>query len=150
MDKILLGDLQEELKQALLAHDGLKVSTLRLLLSEIHNLEIQKGLRVSEADIAQVISREVKKRKEAAAGFRSGGREEAAKKEELELLILEKYLPTQLSDEELTKLIESSINELGANSIQDMGKVIGVVMGKAKGQADGARVSEITKKKLLG
>ena len=143
----MISQIQQDLKQAQLNRDEVKVSTLRLLLSEIHNLEIQKG-EIFKADILQVISREVKKRKEAALGFRSGGREENAKKEEAELEILEKYLPQQLSNEELTKLVEEAITEVGANSVSDIGKVIGVVMGKAKGQADGGRVSEIAKEKL--
>src|SRR3989338_2483354 len=142
----MISQIQQDLKQAQLNRDEVKVSTLRLLLSEIHNLEIQKG-EIFKADILQVISREVKKIKEAALGFRSGGREENAKKEEAELEILEKYLPQQLSNEELTKLVEEAITEVGANSVSDIGKVIGVVMGKATGQADGGRVSEIAKEK---
>lgn len=140
--------LQEDLKQAQLARDEVKVSTLRLLLSEIKNTEIAKGGNLSDADIVSVVQREVKKRKEGAAGFRSGQREEQAQKEEAEADILKAYLPAQLSNEELTKIVEESINELGATSITDMGKVIGVVMGKVKGQAEGGVVSGLVKEKL--
>jgi uncharacterized protein len=143
------NQIQEDLKAAQLAKDEVKVSTLRMLLSEIHNLEIQKG-ELKEEDITSVISREVKKRKEASEAFRNGNREEQAQKEEAELAILRAYLPEQLSDEELTKLVEDSINEVGASQLSDMGKVIGAVMGKAAGKVDGSRVSSIVREKLNG
>lgn len=148
----MVDRIQSDLKQAQLAKDEVKVSTLRLLLSEIHNAEIAKsgppagGL--SDQDILSVIQKEVKKRKEAAAAFRSGGREDSATKEESESLILEGYLPAQISNEELTKIVEDTINEVGTTSPQDMGKVMGAVMGKVKGRADGGMVSALVKEKL--
>ena len=144
----MVDKIQEDLKKAQLARDEVKVSTLRLLLSEIKNGEIAKGGNLGDEDIVSVVQREVKKRKEAAAGFRSGGREESAQKEEAELQVLQNYLPSQLSNEELTKIIEESINKLGAKSIADMGKVIGAVMGKVKGTAEGSVVSSLVKEKL--
>ncbi|MBI2086013.1 GatB/YqeY domain-containing protein [Candidatus Daviesbacteria bacterium] len=145
----MLDKIQSDLKQAQLARDEIKVSTLRLLLSEIKNAEIAKGNSLAQQDIISVIQKEVKKRKEAANAFRFGGREESAVKEESELKVLEQYLPAQISTEELTKIVEESINEQGATSIQDMGKVIGAVMGKVKGQTDGGAVSALVKEKLL-
>ena len=142
------GKIQEDLKQAQLSRDELKTSTLRLLLSEIKNTGIQKGGELSEADIIPVIQKEVKKRIEAAEGFRSGGREEQAKKEEDEAKILEEYLPAQITDEELTQVVENSIKEIGAVGLSDMGKVIGAVMGKVSGRADGGRVSGLVKERL--
>ncbi len=140
--------LQEDLKQAQIARDEVKVSTLRLLLSEIKNAEIDKGEQLLNEDIISLVQREIKKRKEAAAGFRLGSREEQAQKEEAELAVLESYLPTQLQFEELTKIVEETINEVGATSISDMGKVMSIVMGKVKGQADGTAVSSLVKEKL--
>ncbi|MEK6808581.1 MAG: GatB/YqeY domain-containing protein [Nanoarchaeota archaeon] len=148
---MLFDKIQDDLKQAQLGRDEIRVSTLRLLISEIHNVEIQKGLPaggLSEEEIISVIQREVKKRKEGALGFRQGGREEQAQKEESEQKVLEGYLPKQLSNEELTKIVESSINELGAASIQDMGKVMGVIMSKVAGRADGGIVSALVKERL--
>ncbi len=144
----MVDKIQSDLKQAQLSRDEIKVSTLRLLLSEIKNAEIAKGGDLGGPDIVAIVQKEVKKRKEAAIGFRSGGREEAAQKEEAEAKILEGYLPTQLSNEELTKIIETTITEVGATSIKDMGKVIGIVMGKVRSQADGGSVSSIVKEKL--
>lgn len=144
----MVDKIQTDLKNAQLARDEIKVSTLRLLLSEIKNGEISKGGSLSEEDVTAIIQRELKKRKEAAAGFRAGGREESAAKEELEAEILKTYLPSQISNEELTKIVLDTINELGAKSLADMGKVMGVVMGKVKGQADGTTVSNLVKEKL--
>ncbi|MBI2338267.1 GatB/YqeY domain-containing protein [Candidatus Daviesbacteria bacterium] len=147
---MFVDQIQEDLKAAQLAKDEIKVSTLRLLLSEIKNKEI--ALRqssgqasLSDSDVISVIQREAKKRKEAAEGFRVGGREESAVKEEAELKILESYLPAQLSNEELTKIVEEAIKESGAVSLADMGKVMGAVMGKTGGRADGGTVSNLVK-----
>ena len=142
--------LKEELKQAQLARDEIKVSTLRLLLSEITNARIAKGEDLSDEDILVVVRKEAKKRKESVEAFRNGGREEQAKKEEAELNILQAYLPAQLPIEELTKIVEDSINELGAVSVADMGKVIGLVKSKVGDKADGSAISQIAKEKLLG
>jgi len=144
----MVDDIQNDLKQAQLARDVVKVSTLRLLLSEIKNVEIAKGQSLAEQDIISVVQREIKKRKEAAVGFRSGNREESALKEEAEAKVLETYLPTQISVEELTKIVEETITELGASSVADIGKVIGAVMGKVKGKTDGGSVSAMVKEKL--
>lgn len=145
---MLLDKLQADLKDAQLARDSVKVATLRLLLSETHNAQILKGAEVSDQDVSLVLGREAKKRKEAATAFRSGGREESALKEEAELKILESYLPSQMSSEELTKIIEDTINGMGAISVSDMGKVMGAVMGKIAGRADGGTVSVLVKEKL--
>lgn len=145
---MLLENIQSDLKQAQLARDEVKVSTLRLLLSEIKNAEIAKGGELLDENIISVIQKEVKKRKEASLAFRQGGREEQAQKEEAESRVLEGYLPARLSDEALTKIVQDTINEVGATSIQDMGKVIGLVMSKVKGQADGGIVSSLVKEKL--
>lgn len=145
---MLLDQILTDLKNAQLSRDEVKVSTLRLLLSEIKNGEIAKSQPLSDEDIISIISREVKKRKEAAAGFRTGGREESALKEEAESKVLESYLPAQISNEELTKIISETINEMGASGVTDMGRVIGAVMAKVKGQADGETVSALVKEVL--
>lgn len=142
------NNIKSDLKQAQLARDEIKVSTLRLFLSEIKNGEISKGQILSNGDIVTVCQREIKKRKEAAIAFRSGGREDAAIKEEAELRVLEEYLPAQMATEELTKIVIDTITEMGASSIADMGKVIGAVMGKTKGQTDGSTVSNLVKERL--
>lgn len=140
--------IHRDLKQAQLNRDEVKVSTLRLLLSEIKNTQIAKSSQLTDQDVVGVIQKEVKKRKEAAQGFLGGGRQDSALKEESEANILEGYLPHQLSDEELTKIVADTINEVGATSIAEMGRVIGIVMRKVSGQADGGRVSQMARQKL--
>lgn len=140
--------IKTDLKNAQLSKDEVKVSTLRLLLSEVKNQEIAKGGVLTDEEIISIIQKEVKKRKEAAAGFRSGGREDSALREESELVVLQTYLPAQMNSEELTKIVEAVINEMGATGVADMGKVIGAVMAKVKGQADGGTVSSLVKERL--
>lgn len=145
---MLLEKLQEDLKQATLSRDEAKVSTLRLALAEIHNAQIAKGAGLSDQEVVAVLQKEAKKRREAMAGFESAGRRELVQKEEAELKILESYLPPTLTDEELTKIVEDSINEVGAKSSGDYGKVMGAVMGKVLGRADGSRVGKKVSEKL--
>lgn len=144
---MLLDQLQSDLKSSMLAKQEVKTSTLRMLISEIKNFQIQKG-ELNDQDIVSVVQKEAKKRKEAIQSFRSGGREEMAQKEEQELKILESYLPQQLPDEELTKIVDTVINEVGAKSMTDMGKVISQVMARVGQSADGGRVSQIVRQKL--
>lgn len=140
--------IKEDLKQAQLQKADLKVSTLRLLLSEIHNLRIAKGDALEDKDIILVLQREIKKRKEAALGFRAGGREDQAKKEEAETSLLQEYLPAQLSNEELTNIVDAAINELATKSLADMGQVMAKVLSQVGQSAEAARVSEIVRSKL--
>jgi uncharacterized protein len=146
--------IQEDLKKAQLSRDELKVSTLRLLLSEFKYARLQKGMHasgeggLSDQDAITVVQKEVKKRKESAEAFRNGGRIESAEKEEAELKILQDYLPAQMQLGELTKIVEDSINELGASGMSDMGRVIGVVMGKVGQSAEGGTVSSLVKERL--
>lgn len=151
--------LREDLKQAQLDRDEVKVSTLRLLLSELTYAKVAKGTEtLSDEDIISSIQKEAKKRKESIESFTKGGRPELASKEEAELQVLQTYLPEQISDEELTKIVEESINKVtllsgesktGATSMADMGKVIGMVMGQVGQKAEGVRVSSIVRSKLV-
>lgn len=145
---MLTDSLQNDLKQAQLGRDGLKVSTLRLLLSEVKNAEIAKGSLLSDDEVISVIQKEAKKRRESIESFKSGARDDLAQKETDELGVLQSYLPAQLTTSELTKIIEETITESGATSIQDMGKVMGSVMSKVAGKADGGMVSQLVKERL--
>ncbi len=155
-------NLQEELKQSMLARDELKTSVLRLLLSAINYYEIQKGLprrtqvkaggagyEADEKDVLSVIEKEAKQRQDSIEEFRKAGRQELVDKETKELEILQKYLPEQMSEDEIKKLIEETISETGASTIQDMGRVMGALMPKLKGRADGNLVSKIVKDSLV-
>jgi len=140
--------IQSDLNQALKDKKKAEVSTLRLLLSEIHNQEIAKQAELTKEDIIKVVQKEVKRRKEAIEAYQKGNRDDLVAKEKQELEILNKYLPQQMSSKELETIIQSVIKETGASSISDFGKVMGAVMGRVKGQADGKAVSESVKKAL--
>lgn len=144
-------ELQETLKQAMLARDEVKKSTLRMLISAIGYYEIQKGgagYEATDEDVLAVIQKETKQRKDAIAQFNDAQRPELAQKEEKELHILKSYLPAQMSDEEITKLVKEAITQTGATSLQDIGKIMGALMPKVKGKADGNLVNKIVKENL--
>ncbi len=145
---ILKKKIQEDLKRALKEKDVLKRSVLTMLQSEMHNLEIEKKRALKKEDIIEVITREVKKRKEAIEAYKKGGRNDLTETERKELEILESYLPQKLSEEELIKMIQEAIKETGAESERDFGRVMGALMPKIRGQADGAEVSKLVKKEL--
>ena len=140
--------LEQDLKTAMLARDQIKMDTLRMLKSAIKYLEIEKGKDADEAMLLEVVAREVKKRREAAESFKQGGKAEAAAKEETEAAILVAYLPTQLSEAEVQKLVTAAVAKSGAKVPSDMGKVMGILMPQVKGKADGALVSKLVKAAL--
>lgn len=125
--------------------DRVTLSTLRLLLSAVHNEEIRVRRELSEEDIQRTITTLCKQRIEAIDLYRKGGREDLAQKEEAELAVLKRYLPQQLSEEEVKSLIQACIAESGAHGIQDLGKVMKLVMPKVAGRSDGKRVNELAK-----
>lgn len=145
----MLETLTQQLKAAMLSKDAVRVATLRLLISEIRNVQIAKGHDLSDEEALEVVAKEAKKRRESVTSFRSAGREELASAEEAELKILEEYLPAQMSDEELTNLVKRAITETGATTVADLGKVIGNVMGNAEGAASGDRVAKVAKAQLV-
>jgi len=145
---MLIEQIQKDLTEALKSKNELVVSTLRLLLSETHNRQIEKQAELTEEDIVAVLRKEAKKRQESVEAYEKGGRQELADKESKELLILSKYLPQEMSPQELEKIVKEVIGKVGAQGAGDFGKVMGGVMGKVKGQIDGAKVSEAVKKLL--
>ncbi len=146
----LLKRLQEEMKTAMKSGDKERLSTIRMLISEIKKVQIDKKKELSDEEIVQILQKYAKQRKDAASQYREAGREDLAKKEEKELKIVQEFLPEQLSEEEIEKIVDEVIKETGASSIKDMGKVMKAVMEKVKGRAEGSVVSSIVKKKLSG
>lgn len=143
--------LRDELKQAMLSKDELKTSVLRMIISAINYYEIQKGgagYEATEEDVLTVLEKEVKQHKDSIEQFKLGKREELAEKEAKELEIIQKYLPEQLSSEEVKKLVEDAVSKTGATTISEMGKVMGALMPKVKGKADASEVSKLVKEAL--
>ncbi|MBU0572323.1 GatB/YqeY domain-containing protein [Patescibacteria group bacterium] len=134
--------------EALKSGDKLKMSTLKLLSSALHNAQIKKREELSEEEELEVVKREAKMRKDAIEAYEKAGATDRAEKEKKELIILQEYLPEELSEKEIEKIVDEVITSTGAADMKDMGKAIGVVMGKCKGKADGKKVSEMVRSKL--
>ncbi len=147
---MLKDTLQEDIKKAMIAKNESTLSTLRMLKSAIQYTEINKGLDYSatDEDILDVIGKEVKKRREAIELYEKGGRAELADKEKKELEILQSYLPEQMGEEEIGKLVDAAIASTNASSMQDMGKVMGALMPQVKGKSDPSMVSNLVRSKL--
>lgn len=143
--------LQEELKQSVLSKNELKTSVLRMLLSAINYYEIAKGgagYQASEEDVLTVIGNQAKQRKDSIDLFKIAKRQELIDKETTELEILQGYLPQQLSEEKIAKLVKEAVSQTGAQTMADIGKVMGVLIPQVKGKADGNLVSSIVKQQL--
>lgn len=158
--------IKQDVNEALKAKEELKASVLRLLVSAIQSREtdkrtkiwkqkpdmdsakLEKESQLNEEEIIEVVSSEVKKRKESIAAYTQGGRKELADKEAAELVILKQYLPDEIPEEELRKLVKEAIEKSGAQSIKEMGKIMGILMPKVKGRADGGSISQIVKEFL--
>jgi uncharacterized protein YqeY len=143
-------EIQEAVKRSMKSGDRVTLSTLRLLLSAVHNEEIRIRGELSKEDIQRTIVTLCKQRAEAIDLYRKGGREDLAQKEEAEFAVLKRFLPEQLTEEEVKDLIQACIAEAGAKGIQDLGKVMKLVMPKVAGRSDGKRVNELAKGLLAG
>ncbi len=164
---LLEEKIKKDLNKALKEKDETARATLSLLLASLLSKEKEKRYKISkeheelsekelaekskltDEEIIEVISSEVKKRREAILEFEKGKREDLVKKEKAEISVLERYLPEQLSEEEIKKLAMEVIDKIGATEIKDMGKVMGQIMPKVKGRADGSLVSKIVRELLL-
>lgn len=134
--------IQQEIKAAMLAKDADKLGTLRLLKSALGYAQIEKKTdSLPDAEVMAIIQREVKKRRDSAEQFTTGGRPELAEKELKEIIDLETFLPKQLSPEELEQIVRAAIQEAGATSKKDMGVVMKAVQAKVAGRADGKTIS---------
>ena len=130
------------------AREVLRVSTLRLILSEIERKEKEKGLPAEQEAIIQILYTMIKKRKEAIELFIKGGRQDLADKEEKEIPIIESYLPQQMHEDEIRQEVLATIAELGVRSVKELGKVMGVLSKKLAGKAQGSAISSIVKEEL--
>ena len=144
----LLNRLQNEMKEALKSKNKERLSVIRMLISEIKKEQIDKKKELSDDEIIKIIQRYAKQRKDAIEQYKRANRQDLVEKEEKELNIVLEFLPKQLSREELEKIIDECINEVGATSLKDMGKVMKAVLERVKGRADGKVVSEIVRKRL--
>ncbi|GAA2619418.1 GatB/YqeY domain-containing protein [Actinomadura fulvescens] len=143
--------LEADLSVAMKARDEVRTRTLRMALTAVKNEEVagKQSRELSDDDVVKVLTREAKKRREAATAFADAGRDTQAQAERDEGAVLEDYLPAQLSDEELTALVTAAIAETGAEGPRAMGQVMKVVNPKVAGRAEGGRVAAEVKRQLL-
>jgi uncharacterized protein YqeY len=141
--------LNDALKAAMLAKDTARRDVIRLMQSAIKQVEVDERRALASDDVVSILQKEVKKRRESAEEARRAGRNDIANGEEAEIAIIEQFLPQQLSRAEIEALVRDAIQQTGAASAKDMGKVMGVLMPKVKGVADGKLVNEVVRS-LLG
>ncbi len=144
----LLDQLNNDMKTAMKAKDKATLSVVRMLKAAVTNEQINLGHDLTADEEATVLSREYKQRKESLAEFENAGREDLIEQAKHELSVVEKYLPEQLSEAEVKAIVDKAIQQTGAESMKDMGKVMGVVMPQVKGKADGKLVNETVKAAL--
>ncbi|WP_027862543.1 GatB/YqeY domain-containing protein [Marmoricola sp. URHB0036] len=144
--------LREDLTTAIKARDGLRSSTLRMVLTSITNAEVagKESRELTDEDVLGVLTSESKKRREAAEAFADAGRDEQAEKEKAEAAVIADYLPEQLTTEEIDALVKDTIDELGVrdDGMKAMGRVMGVLTPKTKGRADGGAVAAAVRREL--
>ncbi len=138
------------MRDAMRARDERRTSTLRLAMAAAHNKQIELGRALTDEDTVDVLSRQVKQRRESIELFRAGGREESAQAEEAEAVILAEFLPQQLSAAELEEIVRGAIAETGASSPADLGRIMGRVVPQTKGRADGKALSDMVRRALGG
>lgn len=140
--------IEKDLIESMKEKDENTLSVLRMLKSAIKNKEIEIKKDLEDADITAAIQSQIKSRRDSVEMFEKADRQELAEKEKAEIEILQKYLPEQMSEEDIRAIIQKAISETGAAGIQDMGKVMGKIMPEVKGKADGSMVSSIVKEEL--
>jgi len=141
--------IDEDIKRAMIAKDPQRLDALRMLKSAVKYLAIEKpGTALSDADVMQVIQKQIKQRRESIAQFTQGGRPELAAKEEKEITVLEAYLPKQISEAELQTAVQAVLKELGASTKKDFGRAMKACSEKLAGGADNKRLSEALGKLL--
>jgi uncharacterized protein YqeY len=140
--------LNEDMKQAMKSQDKFTLSVIRMVRSAIRNIEIDKKKTLNDQEVLDILSREIKQRKDSLQEFEKAGRDDLADKVKAEIEILNQYLPQQLSEDEVKELVKETIQEIGASTKADMGKVMGAMMPKVKGRADGRLVNQIVQQLL--
>ena len=140
--------LEEDIKQTMRDRNQPRLEALRLLKNAVLMLEKDKQITLDDTGVSEVIAKQVKDRRESIIMFEKGGRDDLVSKELVELTVLEEYLPPQMNVDELSNMIHDVIEELGALTLQDKGKVMGKLMPQVRGLADGSEVNDLVEKML--
>jgi uncharacterized protein len=144
----IVEQLKEDIKIAMKARDMEKLSTLRMVNASLKNYAIEVQRELTDADAVDVLTKEAKKRRQAADAYEEAGRSELAAKEQAELEWIQEYLPAQLTDDEVGRIIDEIIESEGIESRRQMGQVMGAVMARVKGRFDGSRVKDLVLARL--
>jgi len=144
----LLTKLNDDMKAAMKNKDKESLQVIRMLKASLQNEKINLGRDLTEEEELTVISREMKQRRDSLAEFEEVGRDDLAEKTRKEIAVVENYLPAQLTEDDIREIVNEAIEQTGASSSQEFGKVMGVVMPKVKGKADGKQVNAIVKEQL--
>ncbi|GAA6237064.1 GatB/YqeY domain-containing protein [Apilactobacillus micheneri] len=142
------NSINNDLKNAMKSHDKVALTVIRMIKTDLMNEKIKLGHDLSEDEELTVISREVKQHKESIDDFKKADRDDLVETQESEMKVLEKYAPKQLSQAEIDEIVSETINSVGASNMSDFGKVMGAVMPKVKGKADGSLVQKSVKNNL--
>jgi uncharacterized protein len=145
----LSGRIESAMHDAMRARDERRTSTLRMAMAAVHNQKIARGRDLTDDEVVDVLTKQVKQRRESIAMYRDAGREERAAGEEAEAAILAEFLPEQLGEGEVEALAREAIAETGASSPADLGRVMGRLTPQTKGRADGRMVSEVVRRLLV-
>ncbi|MTI66608.1 MAG: GatB/YqeY domain-containing protein [Firmicutes bacterium] len=144
----LKARLMDDLKTSMKSKNKLRKDTITMVRAAIKQKEVDEKVELEDEDVIQIISKQVKQKKDSIEGFEKGNREDLVDRTQKEIDILMEYMPAQLSEEEIEEIVKALIDELGANTMKDMGKVMSAVMPKVKGKADGGLVNKIVKQHL--
>ena len=142
--------IQDDVKAAMKAKDKDRLSTLRLISAAIKQREVDERIELDDDQVLAVLEKMIKQRRDSITQYENAGRQELADQEQREITIIEAYMPEGLSDEEIAALIEAAVAETGAESVRDMGKVMGLLKPKMQGRADMGKVGALVKQKLSG
>lgn len=144
----LIGKLNDDMKQAMKEKDKLKLSVIRMVKSSVQNEEINQGKELTDDQVLALLNRELKQRRDSLQEFEKAGRDDLAEQNRAEIEVLFLYLPKQLDEAEIRQIVQETIEQVGAASKKDLGKVMGALMPKVKGKADGNLVNKIVQELL--
>lgn len=142
--------ITEDMKSAMKAKEKERLATIRLILSAMKQKEVDERVELTDEHVFAILNKMVKQRRDSISQYEKAGRDDLVSQEQFELDLITQYLPAQLSDEEIQSAVSTTIQEIGANSMKDMGKLMGVLKDKLEGRADMAKVSQLIKAQLSG
>jgi len=140
--------IQEDMKAAMRSHEKERLSTIRLILAALKQREVDERIELNDEQVLAILNKMIKQRRDSISQFEAGNRSDLAQKEAVEIQVIQKYLPAQLSESEIKQAIDAAMQESGANSAKDMGKVMGLLKATLQGKADMTVVSAKVKERL--